>query len=234
MKKDYINNNATIYLLSDGIQTDSLYLKNIDFSLDSLVNYDDKYWHYMFSECTSCLKVKWIEESQYIFLPVNKKLHLSMVLKYRTGHEGHEIQPLNPEVIDTNYKLSSIKEKYVGYNEIVLDRNFFNGNQMAQEIFYVYHSIRPNEDTGIVKNYKIEFDKDKLVFFNRKESLTALCQFSTPDGDIKKQLNNQEILFLDFYGDCMAYYNGKWYSYLNFSFISMEIFKSPCPDGCVK
>ena len=86
IERDYVNNISNIYLYTNNIKSDSLKFNNVGFDIDSFINYKNIWWHYIFSECTSCvpsLEYKY----QIILTPRKGKLHIVFASDFRYSHK---------------------------------------------------------------------------------------------------------------------------------------------------
>ena len=81
IKRNHLEGTAAIYLYTNNVRTDSLKLKNLGFDFDTLINHNNTWWHYIFSECTTCIPL--LESKfQFILFPYNRKLKLAFACDY--------------------------------------------------------------------------------------------------------------------------------------------------------
>ena len=240
IESDYTNHQTILFLYTDEVKTDSIKINNLDFVLDSIINYKNIFWHYFFSKCNSCqtsLEIKY----QIVLTPKNKKLHIALIDTYR-----HSLQrnPLDSDFIskrsnysDTTTVFDKIKNQYKDFRQLALDSNFFEKNYLVEETNYSWLSGDSLKELGLKKKYILKFDKSKKIFYTQKQLMNVTCKFLLENGRIiTKHLHNEEVFFLKFYENCSAYYRGKWYLYSNKPFsrhlFSEGVIYDICPLGC--
>ena len=237
IEKNYFNHDISIFLMTNNVKTDSIVLHNIDFENETLVCFNNIWWHYVFSECVSC-SPSLQNSSQLILTPFNGKLFISFVSQYIRSIERDSDSvnfSYDSVLSDSNQFFFPLKNQYCFYDQIKIDSLFFNGNYMVDEIFYSYRSGDTHEEAGFVKKHIIKFDAEKKIFYNEKKLINANCTFELEVNgrQEKKRLHNVEVPVLNFYHTCFAYYNGKWYFYFNNFFRPLDILTSTCRYDCV-
>jgi hypothetical protein len=234
VERDHQSHVAVIYLRTNGVKTDSLLISNFDGKTDSLINFENKWWHYIFSNCTNCTPDVLEDKHQFILMARDQRLHLAFVSVYR---DVKRIRPRSPEIkTDSNEFFNSIRQRYGFYNEIVLNKDFFIGKPIVEEIFYcpTCNYIRLEED-GFKREIPIKFDERRQIFYNEKKILNGKYTFE-PVLNRKtenKILKNEEVLLLKFYWATFAYYRGQWYYFFGKMFRPLDIIYSRCAEyGC--
>jgi hypothetical protein len=229
------DNTVVLYLFSDGVKSDSIKLSEVNLGNDNLTNINNIWWHYTFTECNPCFPAGEYTD-QLILKPVNKKLQICLFADYRWYQ-----QITNANLKEKNLKLNSdtiswIKNQYEFYCSLKLDKNFFNGDYVLHLFMYVHNDFDSLIRKGMKKDYKLEYDSVKNIFYNKKEIFNGICTFRTvqyKDG-YKRNLNNESILMIQLSNDrrsSYAYFEGSWYSVLGHSFTAMD-WLSVCPNGC--
>lgn len=232
IERSFVNHQVMLNLYSDSIKTDSLTFKNLDLATDRLLNFGNTWWYYIFSENTSCIPT--LENKfQIILRPQNKKLSIALFIDYKwTQLKAIDDISLKLDSEALNPSFINIKNQYDLYGQIVLDSNFFNGNYWVSEIIFSYLSYDTMERRGLKKKYELKYDESNNVFYNSIVTINDTCVFRLSEKDlIKRKLNNEKVFMIKFHNkrSPYAYYEGKWYSFFQNSFYSMELFAT-CPQ----
>lgn len=213
LKKNYLNNESIIILYLNKEPSDSIILKNVDLRFDSIVNYNNIFWHYLFAVNTKCrpqLEYKY----QMILTFRNKKLHISFIAPFikKCPWSGKPFYNTQPD--DTSQNWEEIKKNSI-FQYLSLDSNFFNGKLSARHIYYAADNFDRDAAKGVSEVHKFEYDSTMQIFFDLKREINTTCLFElTVDGDeILKKLNNEKVYFLSYFEDSFAFYNGQWYFY---------------------
>jgi hypothetical protein len=228
IERNYLNNSSTLFLFQDSLKIDSLQFFNLNLEGDSFVNYNNKWWYYMYTDCNICAPTV-EEKSQLILVPKNKKLHIAFVTRYR--YTNRRLEAFETQKGDS---LAEIKKHYRSFGQLTLDSNFFNNTYNAELIFYGHMSFKREEDRGIRRRYSFKYDEKKKVFYTKKKIMNGIYKFNSgiKTKEFKKRLNNEEVIFLEYYGECKAYYKGNWYTYLDKFFMKWDPYSTLCPLGC--
>jgi hypothetical protein len=246
IERDFKSHNATIYLLTDKIKTDSLLLYNLDFKTDSLISYNNTWWHYYFSTCVNCIPTVVCNIHQFVFTADNKRLQLAFVNQHKKITKYMRASDI-PHVSDSNAFFSMLRKQYHSFSKITLGNNFFKGDYKVEEIFYCATcNYLESEQKGFIKTYKLQFDKAQKVFYTKRVKMNGEYEFEQAyNGEtIKRNIKGEEFLLLRFYNSffsssSFAYYKGKWYYYFagsntdkNGVFMPLDIIYSLCKNGC--
>lgn len=231
--RNMLNYSCSIFLYKNEILVDSMSLRNLDFITDSLVNYDNNWWHYYFSTCKICSS-KILENTQQILLTVKEdKIHIAFVSDYI--HALNFSETIDSIKAEKDTLFYDIKLKYDLYNYIKLDSNFFKSKHLANEIFYCRNCTdNKKENEGMVRQLMLKFDNINKIFYSKKIFLNGAYVFEAEVDGVKTKsvLKNKEAYVLDFYWTPITYFSGKWYFRHGKIFRPIDIIFNRCRGRC--
>jgi hypothetical protein len=212
--KNTKNGTAKLYMLSGIIKTDSIFLFNLDFKVDSIINHENRYWEYIFSTNSKRTHTSEDNNWRFLFTAMGSKLVFSFV-SIVSSKAKIEDSDTNKYRKGNDSVLNILKKKYSNYNAVKL--NFNKGKYSAEELYLCANCLY---DVGgyqeLRKKHIFKLDKNSKLFYSEKKMLNTKFYYSSSRNskDSLISYNNKQAYFLNFYWYKFVNIDSVWYWYI--------------------
>jgi hypothetical protein len=215
IRRDYINQTATIYLQNRNKIEDSLMVHNLNFRIDSLLQITNQLWHYIYSiRCGSNCKVR----NQIIISCFKNKLHIEYAGLHSASYEFDDLY----DTINRTLKAKDVMKYPNYYVEYLFNNSFFYNKPSVKE--YVYKGKTPDNGTGDVLIKELKYDRVNRIYYTEREALHGDFTFISPESGegINKKIN-EHVYILKFKESESVYLNNTWFE-INRTTNSLKLF----------
>ncbi len=203
IKRDLVNNSATLYLKQGYKTLDTLKFLDLDFLEDTTIEINKTLWHYIYSvRCGSNCKMSY----QTILSEKHNKIHLDYLSYYHTSFGFDKLYAK-----DTSLRPSDVM-KYSYYKcEYQFNSSFFTDKPIVNEYLYKGNFKDKNRD-GNSSTFILKYDKSKRIYYNCVDFLNGNFFLINGKSKTNEQINKR-VYALKFKEYEWIYLNDNWYEW---------------------